>query len=41
MLRVVSADAEQAERLIPFVAAYVLAVDRDGGIIHVDWQADW
>ena len=41
VLRVVSADVEQAERLIPFVAAYVLAVERDNGIIRVDWQADW
>lgn len=29
------------ERLIPFVAAYVLGVDVEGGSISVDWEADW
>lgn len=27
-----------AERLIPFVAAFVQAVDREAGVIHVRWQ---
>jgi 16S rRNA processing protein RimM len=30
-----------AERLIPFVASYVTAVDIDGGRISVEWEADW
>ena len=30
-----------AERMIPFVAAYVDAVDVDGKFITVDWQADY
>ncbi|MBD5801040.1 Ribosome maturation factor RimM [Azoarcus sp. Aa7] len=29
------------ERLIPFVAAYVLDVDLSGRTIRVDWQKDW
>ena len=29
------------ERLIPFVASYVTAVDIDGGRINVEWEADW
>lgn len=33
-------DGEQ-ERLIPFVRAYVLDVDRSAGRILVDWQKDW
>ncbi len=39
VLRVVSADA--AERLIPFVGAVVLAVEREAGRIRVDWGSDW
>lgn len=31
----------EAERLIPFVAAYVLDVDLDAKRILVDWEADW
>ena len=31
----------EAERLIPFVAAYVLNVDTAAGQIQVDWDADW
>lgn len=38
VLRVTDGDNE---RLIPFVAAYVLAVDVAGGTITVDWEADW
>ena len=31
----------ERERLIPFVSAvYVLEVDLDGGLIHVDWHKD-
>jgi 16S rRNA processing protein RimM len=30
-----------AERLIPFVAAYVLDVDLTNRTIRVDWQKDW
>lgn len=30
-----------AERLIPFVAAYVLDVDLTSRSIRVDWQKDW
>jgi 16S rRNA processing protein RimM len=40
VLRVQPADAKAAEVLIPFVAAYVDAVDRDGGTVRVDWQPD-
>lgn len=29
------------ERLIPFVAAYVLKVDMAARVIQVDWEADW
>lgn len=38
VLRVVDGDAE---RLIPFVAAYALKVDLEGRRIFVDWQKDW
>lgn len=31
----------ETERLIPFVAAYVLEVDSAAGCIRVDWEADW
>lgn len=31
----------EVERLIPFVAAYVLDVDLDAKRIQVDWEADW
>lgn len=31
----------EAERLIPFVAAYVDGVDLDARLIRVDWQKDW
>lgn len=39
VLRVV--EGEEAERLIPFVKAYVLDVDMPGRTIRVDWQKDW
>ena len=35
------AASKQAERLIPFVAAYVDKVDRAAGVIPVDWQEDY
>lgn len=38
VLRVVDGDTE---RLIPFVEAYALEVDRSAGLIRVDWQKDW
>ena len=31
----------ESERLIPFVGAYVIAVDVAGGWIEADWEADW
>lgn len=31
----------ETERLIPFVAAYVLDVNQNTRIIQVDWQKDW
>lgn len=31
----------EVERLIPFVAAYVTAVDIEAGTIRVEWEADW
>jgi 16S rRNA processing protein RimM len=36
-----TADGKPAERMIPFVAAYVDAVDLPGKRITVDWQADY
>ncbi len=33
--------SKQAERLIPFVAAYVDKVDKAAGVITVDWQEDY
>lgn len=35
------ADGKQAERLIPFVSAYVDKVDKAAGVITVDWQPDY
>lgn len=35
------AAAKLAERLIPFVAAYVDKVDKAAGLITVDWQEDY
>lgn len=34
-------DGEQAEQLLPFVAAVVLDVDLAAGTVSVDWEADW
>lgn len=41
VLRVQGADTAAQEMLIPFVAAYVDAVDIAAGRITVDWQADY
>ena len=41
VLRVQPADADAPECLIPFVAAYVDAVDLPGRRITVDWEADY
>lgn len=38
VLRVIDGETE---RLIPFVEAYALEVDRQAGLIRVDWQKDW
>jgi len=34
-------DGQQGERLLPFVAAVVLAVDLPGRFVRVDWELDW
>lgn len=39
VLRVVAEDG--AERLLPFVEAVVLAVEKDAGRIRVEWGSDW
>jgi 16S rRNA processing protein RimM len=39
VLRVVG--HEGAERLLPFVAAVVLAVEKEAGQIRVEWGSDW
>lgn len=39
VLRIVSPTGE--ERLLPFVAQIVLAVEKDKGRIRVDWGSDW
>lgn len=39
VLRVVG--EEGAERLLPFVSAVVLAVDKEAGLIRVEWGSDW
>jgi 16S rRNA processing protein RimM len=39
VLRVV--DEDGAERLLPFVAAVVLAVEKEAGQIRVEWGSDW
>ncbi len=35
------ADAENGERLIPFVAAYIDKIDAEARRIHVDWELDY
>ncbi len=39
VLRVVGEDG--TERLLPFVAAVVLAVEKEAGPIRVEWGSDW
>ena len=39
VLRVVADDG--TERLLPFVAAVVLAVEKEAGQIRVEWGSDW
>lgn len=39
VLRVVADD--KTERLLPFVAAVVLSVDKEAGLIQVKWGLDW
>lgn len=39
VLRVVADDG--TERLLPFVAAVVLAVEKEAGRIRVEWGSDW
>jgi len=39
VLRVLGDDG--VERLLPFVDAVVLDVDREAGVIRVEWGADW
>ena len=34
-------DSEGVERLLPFVSAVVLSVDKAGGLIRVEWGSDW
>ena len=41
VLRVQSADPAMPECLVPFVSAYVDAVDMPGRRINVDWEADY
>jgi 16S rRNA processing protein RimM len=39
VLRVIADD--KTERLLPFVASVVLTVERDDGLIRVEWGSDW
>lgn len=39
VLRVLGDD--KAERLLPFVSAVVLAVEKEAGLIRVEWGSDW
>ena len=39
VLRVIADD--KTERLLPFVASVVLNVERDDGLIRVEWGSDW
>jgi len=39
VLRVTAADG--TERLLPFVESVVLAVEKESGIIRVEWGSDW
>ena len=39
VIRVVSDDG--AERLLPFVSAVILAVEKEAGLVRVEWGSDW
>lgn len=39
VLRVCGEDGE--ERLLPFVSSVVLAVEKEAGLIRVEWGSDW
>lgn len=39
VLRVAAADG--TERLLPFVESVVLAVEKESGVIRVEWGSDW
>ncbi len=39
VLRVVGDD--KTERLLPFVSTVVLAVEKEAGLIRVEWGSDW
>lgn len=39
VLRVAADD--ESERLLPFVSAVVLAVEKEAGLIRVEWGSDW
>ncbi len=39
VLRVCAEDGE--ERLLPFVSSVVLAVEKEAGLIRVEWGSDW
>lgn len=41
VLTYTDAEVKEAERMIPFVAAFIDAVDLPGRRITVDWQADY
>lgn len=41
ILRIVPAEVEAQERLIPFVDAFIIKVDKDAGKITVDWGLDY
>lgn len=38
---VLRVQGDGAERLIPYVPAYVSSVDVKTGVLRVDWQSDW
>jgi 16S rRNA processing protein RimM len=39
--RVARVGDDNTERLLPFVAAVVLAVEKEAGLIRVEWGSDW
>ncbi|MBM3345934.1 MAG: 16S rRNA processing protein RimM [Betaproteobacteria bacterium] len=38
---VLRVNGDGAERLVPYVPAYVRGVDVNAGVLRVDWQSDW